>query len=94
MVIRQPAVFGFATPKRRMSPRTSLIVAVSLGLHGLVAAYLAMMQFAPPKAEITPPDKPIDLSFYTPPKAPPPPPPKAPRPLSAAPRPPAPTDFP
>jgi protein TonB len=32
-----------------MSRKTTLIVATSLGVHAAVAAYLAMMQFAPPK---------------------------------------------
>lgn len=78
MVIRQPTVFDFAAPKRRMSRRTSLIVAVSLGLHGLVAAYLAMMQFAPPKAVAVAEPPNIDIEIYKPSKPPPPPPPKTP----------------
>lgn len=93
MVIRQPTVFDFAAPKRRMSRRTSLIVAVSLGVHALVAAYLAMMQFAPPKAEVAV-DKPVDIEIYTLPKPPPPPPPKTPRALTPTPRPPVLTTTP
>lgn len=78
MVIRQPTVFDFAAPKRRMSRRTSVIVAVSLGVHALVAAYLAMMQFAPPKAMPTEETPPVIVDIFDPPKPPPPPTPKTP----------------
>lgn len=50
MVVRQSIPFDFVAPRRRMSRTTGLVVAGSVGLHALVAAYLAMMQFAPPKA--------------------------------------------
>src|SRR4051812_17697019 len=50
MNARQASPFDFAAPRARMSRKTTLIVAASLGVHAAVAAYLAMMQFAPPKA--------------------------------------------
>lgn len=50
MVIRQPLPFGFAHRSRRLSPTNALVITASLGAHVLVAAYLAMMQFAPPPA--------------------------------------------
>lgn len=50
MVIRQPLPFDFAPKGKRLSPTTTtLIIAASLAAHALVAAYLAMLQFAPPK---------------------------------------------
>jgi len=73
MVIRQPTPFDFVAPRRRMSRTTGIVVAGSVGLHALVAAYLAMMQFAPPKAIEAPPEKPIILTFEHPMKPPPPP---------------------
>jgi protein TonB len=78
MVVRQSLPFDFAPRAKRLSPRTTLVLGVSLGLHALVAAYLAMMQFAPPKAPEALPDPPSIL-IYTPPKPPPPPPPKTPQ---------------
>ncbi len=85
MVIRQPTTFDFAAPRRRLSPTTTLVVAGSIGLHALIAAYLAMMQFAPPKAEPIIEPKPFDVDIYTPP--PPPPPPPSARPAQASPPP-------
>jgi protein TonB len=38
--------FAFTPARRRMSARTSMIIGVSVGVHALVAAYLATMQFA------------------------------------------------
>lgn len=49
MVIRQATPFDVRPARRPMSRKTTLIVAASLGAHAAVAAYLAMMQFAPPK---------------------------------------------
>jgi protein TonB len=74
MTARAASPFDFSTAPRRLSRKTTLIVAASLGVHACVAAYLAMMQFAPPKGPIaieeTPP---IITEIYTPPKDPPPP---------------------
>ena len=75
MVVRQPTPFDVVAPRRRMSPTTSLVVAASLGLHALVAAYLAMMQFAPPKAGPVEDAPPVIVDIL-PKKVEPPPPPK------------------
>jgi len=74
MVIRQALPFDFAPRGRRISAKTTLIVGVSLGLHALVAGYLAMMQFAPPKAPPAVEERLLALEIYTPPKEQPPPP--------------------
>jgi periplasmic protein TonB len=73
MVIRQALPFDFAPRGRRTPAKTTLIVAVSLGVHAAVAAYLALMQFAPPKAPPVEEPPLVELEFYTPPKPPPPP---------------------
>jgi len=92
MVIRQPTPFDFVAPRRRMSRTTNLVVAVSLGLHALVAAYLAMMQFAPPKPVATVDEPPVVVDLVPKKVEPPPPPPKdRPAPV-VTPRVPAPTD--
>jgi len=75
MVIRQPTPFDFVAPRRRMSRTTGLVVAGSIGLHALVAAYLAMMQFAPPKAQPVEDAPPVIVDIL-PKKVEPPPPPK------------------
>jgi len=72
MVIRQALPFDFALRGRRASARTTLIVTTSLGVHAAVAAYLAMMQFAPPKPPPVVPEPRWDVEIYTPPKPPPP----------------------
>jgi protein TonB len=73
MVIRQALPFDFAPQGKRVSAKTTLIVTVSLGVHAAVAAYLAMMQFAPPKVQPLDEPIPLDLKIYTPQKPPPPP---------------------
>lgn len=93
MVIRQPTPFDFVPPRRRMSRTTSLVVAGSLGLHALVAAYLAMIQFAPPRTEALP-DDPITVIIDDFRKPPPPPPPEQPPKRVASPRPPVITSAP
>jgi protein TonB len=52
MAARNATPFDFVPHRRRMSPRTLLIVSASLAAHGAAAAYLALMQFAPPKAPL------------------------------------------
>lgn len=94
MVIRQPTPFDFVAPRRRMSRTTSLVVAGSLGLHALVAAYLAMMQFAPPKAQPVEDAPPIIVDIGPLPKKPPPPPPETPPKRVVSPRPPVITSVP
>jgi periplasmic protein TonB len=56
MVIRQSLPFDLSPRPRRLSSKTVLIVTASVGVHALVAAYLAMMQFAAPPAP-TPPEE-------------------------------------
>lgn len=92
MVIRQPTPFDFVAPRRRMSRTTSLVVAGSLGLHALVAAYLAMMQFAPPKPPATVDDPPITVTIDKLRPPPPPPPPEPQKRPALTPRVPAPNE--
>jgi protein TonB len=80
MVIRQALPFDFAPRGRRTPAKTTLIVAVSLGVHAAVAGYLATMQFAPPKAPPTLPERHWDVEIYTPPKPQPPDPDTRPQP--------------
>jgi protein TonB len=75
MVIRQSLPFDFVPRGKRLSPRTTLVAGVSLGLHALVAAYLAMMQFAPPKPAPVEDAPPVIVDIL-PKKVEPPPPPK------------------
>lgn len=74
MVIRQTLPFDLAPRSRRAPARTTLIVTVSLGVHAAVAAYLAMMQFAPPQAPSVVDDPPIRVDIL--PREQPPPPPE------------------
>ncbi|WP_293354626.1 TonB family protein [Phenylobacterium sp.] len=94
MVIRQPTPFDFVAPRRRMSRTTSLVVAGSLGLHALVAAYLAMMQFAPPEAAPVEDAPPVIVDILPKKVEPPPPPPKVPQQRVVSPRPPVITSVP
>lgn len=93
MVARIYSPFDIAAPRRRMSRTTSLIIAGSIGAHGLIGAYLALMQFAPPKPDSIDEAPPIQVETWRPPK-PPPPPPKAPPKRAVAPRTPTPTSTP
>ncbi|PZQ65044.1 MAG: energy transducer TonB [Phenylobacterium zucineum] len=93
MVVQQTAPFDFTAPRGRMPRSTAVVVAASLGVHGLIAAYLAMMQFAPPKPHPVEEPPTILLQTYTPPKPPPPPLETLPKP-TAAPRIPVPTNNP
>lgn len=93
MIARTSTPFDFAPRGRRMSRTTTLVVAGSLGAHALVAAYLAMMQFAPPKSEAPPEDVPFQVEIAPLPKDPPPPTEAPPRP-TAHPRPPVVTSTP
>lgn len=77
MVIRQATPFDFVDPPRRkLSRKTTLIVAASLGVHAAVAAYLAAMQFAPPKAVSVDEPPPIAIDVVKLPDEPPPQPPE------------------
>jgi len=73
MVARQASPFDFAAPRPRLSPRTTMVVAVSVGVHALLAGYLAVTQFAPPQAQAVEETPPIILEHWDPPKPPPPP---------------------
>ncbi|ODT85588.1 energy transducer TonB [Phenylobacterium sp. SCN 70-31] len=73
MAPRQSIPSGVATPTRRTSRTTSLVVAGSLGAHALVAAYLAMMQFAPPEPLATEEPPPVIVTIDRPQPRPPPP---------------------
>lgn len=78
MVVRQALPFDFAPGGRRAPAKTTLIVAASLGVHAAVAAYLAMMQFAPPKAPVFDEERAIQVAVV-PRDQPPPPPTDAPK---------------
>ena len=82
MTARTASPFDLPAVGGKMSRRTTLIVGVSLAAHAAVAAYLAMMQFAPPKTVID--DEPIVIGpLITLPKETPPPPPEQQRPRKA-----------
>jgi protein TonB len=83
MVIRQATPFDFEPARRPLSKKTTLIVAVSLGVHAAVAAYLAMMQFAPPKPLATEEFQPPPVAWVDIRPDEPPPPPKEPPPQRA-----------
>jgi periplasmic protein TonB len=93
MVIRQSLPFDFVPRGKRLSPRTALVVGVSLGAHALVAAYLAMMQFAPPNASPVEDAPPVIVDIL-PKKVEPPPPPKVQQQRVVSPRPPVITSVP
>ena len=84
MVIRQAMPFDFEPRGKRLTPTTTLVIAASLGVHGLVAAYLAVMQFAPPQVRTSEEPPPIETWIADPFKKPPPP-PEAPKPLRPTP---------
>ena len=71
MVIRQAIPFDPPPSGRRLSPTTTIVIIASLGFHGLVALYLAMMQFAPPEAA-DPPEVVYQVPIVTLPKTEPP----------------------
>jgi protein TonB len=73
MTARVATPFDFEARRPKLSRKTTLIIAVSLGVHGIVATYLAMMQFAPPKAQPAQDAPHSWVEIYTPPKSPPPP---------------------
>lgn len=80
MTARTASPFDLPAPGGRMSRRTTLIVGVSLGVHAAVAAYLALMQFAPPKATTWEEPPAIDVTTFKRRETPPPPPPEPERP--------------
>ncbi len=74
MIARTFTPFDAAPPRRRLSPGTSVIVAVSLGVHATIAAYLALQQFAPAPAPVLadPPPQIVDIIDLKPPLPEPP----------------------
>lgn len=72
MVIRQYAPLDLPAPRPRLSRRTAVVVTGSILLHGAVAAYLAMMQFAPPTPFLEADPPPVTM-IQTRTKPPPPP---------------------
>lgn len=83
MVIPRAFRLNPASRDPRASARTGLVVAVSLAAHGVVAAYLAVMQFKPPMIPQTPESPPMEVEFLPVRKEPPPPQPDAPEPRPA-----------
>jgi protein TonB len=73
LVIRQPLPFDFAPRGKRLSPKTTLIVTASLAAHAADVAYLATMQFAPPKPAAVEEPGPTIVDLVPLPKKPPPP---------------------
>jgi protein TonB len=84
MTARLAPPFDFEASRARLSPRTMLVMTASVGVHVAIAGYLAMMQFAPPKAAPEPEPPVIDAVFADPFKPPPPPPEQKPQPKTPA----------
>lgn len=61
MVIRQPLPFAFSWEGKRLSPGATFAVAISVALHVLLAAYLAMLRFAPPETLPPPAERIIEV---------------------------------
>lgn len=75
MAASAPLPFALAWRGKRLSPTKTAVVGLSLAAHAGVAAYLAMMQFAPPQVtDYEPP--PMQGGIEVLPKKPPPPPAK------------------
>ncbi|MDZ4375462.1 MAG: TonB family protein [Phenylobacterium sp.] len=95
MTARPFTPFDATAPRTRNSPTTALVVGVSLGAHALVAAYLALMQFAPPKPPEMVEAPPVMVTIDRLKPTPPPPPPEPDnRPRAPSPRAPILTDSP
>ena len=73
MVLRQATPFDFVSRERSLSPKTALVVTISIGVHALVAAYLAMLQFAPQQSPQVADTPAIQVDVLTLPKSDPPP---------------------
>jgi periplasmic protein TonB len=71
MVIRQVLPFGFAPQGRRFKPSTTFAIAISLGVHGVVLLYLAMLKFAPIEPPAAPELPYPDITVIDMPKDPP-----------------------
>ena len=89
MVIRQfmPVALGPSKPRSGRSPAVTAAIALSVIVHGGLAAYLAVKTWTPPEPEALPEGPIITVETWTPP--PPPPKPEAqPQDRPASPRPP------
>lgn len=73
MILRKSLPFDAEPRSRKVSATTGLVIAASLGAHGLVAAYLAVMQFKAPEIAEPPATPPIGVEIVPLPKDPPPP---------------------
>src|SRR5688500_6125858 len=83
MTARQATAFDFEPRRGRLSPKTTLIVTLSLGVHAAAAAYLAMVQFAAPEPVVD--ESPVIATVIADPfKKPPPPPEEKPQPKTPA----------
>jgi protein TonB len=78
MVARTFSPFDAPAPSLKLSRRATLVVGVSVGAHVALAAYLALMHFAPPRALPMAEDPPTIVTIADPFKKPPPPPPPTP----------------
>ena len=95
MVIRQfmPVARGPSKPRSGRSPAVTAAIALSVIVHGGLAAYLAVKTWTPPEPEALPEGPIITVETWTPP--PPPPKPEAqPQDRPASPRPPVALDLP
>ena len=95
MVIRQfmPVALGPSKPRSGRSPAVTAAIALSVIVHGGLAAYLAVKTWTPPEPEALPEGPIITVETWTPP--PPPPKPEAqPQDRPASPRPPVALDLP
>lgn len=69
MVIRQflPATLGPSKPRLGRSPAVTAAIALSVVVHGGLAAYLAVKTWSPPQIEALPEGPIINVQTYTPP---------------------------
>ncbi|KQW66499.1 hypothetical protein ASE17_05425 [Phenylobacterium sp. Root77] len=69
MVIRQflPATLGPPKPRLGRSPAVTAAIALSVVVHGGLAAYLAVKTWSPPQIEALPEGPIINVQTYTPP---------------------------
>jgi protein TonB len=72
MVIRQflPATLGPSKPRLGRSPAVTAAIALSVVVHGGLAAYLAVKTWSPPQIEALPEGPIINVQTYTPPPKP------------------------
>ena len=73
MVIRQfmPVALGPSKPRSGRSPAVTAAIALSVIVHGGLAAYLAVKTWTPPEPEALPEGPIITVETWTPPPPPP-----------------------